>query len=960
MYTLNLLPMNSKLDYNSRIKLIRRYRNGEAVTSICKTHGISRGLFYRWLKRYNSEGIISLKPRLPGRPAKTSGLMPSGSFHKLSPKARYLMVKEVVEQGTPVSDVSAKYNISRQTFYKWLRRYKNQGGSTGNILQLEDKSPSINRYYRQTPEKYEKAVLAMVAAHPEYGIRSIVRNLPKIGALPIVGHHGVQNVLRRNGLSTYRERLAYSEAQNTGLVITINKILAPVATFFKFDFDIRSRLVKYGGTVLFATFVFVVTLGLAGMFTNYVLLSVGESKIGLTFAFLALAMGSVFFLYSLKYYITLAVVLSYSEDSKKAKQKLLSAKSLFDWVLGIPSSEKSDKQSLGPVGLESDLSHVKLERKPFISVQIPFYNEKNVVERAIRAAASFKYGGEYEIILCDDSTDETTEIIRRYQKDCLFKGEKLAVKEGDGWTLTEVYINPKVKLKHLHRSTRAGYKGKALELALEQSDKRTEFVAVFDADFVPYPDTLDLFLKYFKAQNRMSEDYSKSNVAAIQGYQWHVLNKSENWITRGVRSEYAGSYVIERSGAEIYGGLKQISGSVYMIRRDVLAEIGWGTSITEDFELTLRLYDKGYKVVYTPYIQAPAECVSTVKRLVKQRMRWAEGHSFNIKKMFKRLMLNERVSLAEKLELIYLSPYYLQAFFFLVGTFAWIVSETIFKTQLPFWTEVWGWSLVLTNMIALPLLNTAGLFIEESEERDYFGIASFVALSYLLVPFQAYASVKGLLEDSEGPWFRTPKTGRITDIFSRGRFYKFIAGILPGAASQNVEPAEPSPYLSITTANNTFDDFRIVPKSSKFVGLGGSFLTVVISLFFIFQSQKVEVGNLLDYPVLTSVEVEKNSFDVMKTFTTFFMPQDVLSRGFDLPIVGGYTLRLEYAGIVTALILLILLITVLEFVGKNKKPVRKAIKVTFVYLILLSVSLGNVYPSLYLHPNCVRWPKMRV
>src|SRR3990170_1107448 len=75
-----------------------------------------------------------------------------------------------------------------------------------------------------------------------------------------------------------------------------------------------------------------------------------------------------------------------------------------------------------------------------------------------------------------------------------------------------------------------------------------------------------------------------------------------------------------------------------MIRKDILDNYGWGTSITEDFELTLRLYRDGWKVVYTPYIQTPSECVSTLKRLVRQRMRWAEGHSHNIKRMFTQLM----------------------------------------------------------------------------------------------------------------------------------------------------------------------------------------------------------------------------------------------------------------------------------------------------------------------------------
>ena len=59
----------------------------------------------------------------------------------------------------------------------------------------------------------------------------------------------------------------------------------------------------------------------------------------------------------------------------------------------------------------------------------------------------------------------------------------------------------------------------------------------------------------------------------------------------------------------------------------MLRKLGWSTSITEDWELTIRLYLAGYKVLYTPYIQAPAECVSTVKRLIRQRMRWEIGRA---------------------------------------------------------------------------------------------------------------------------------------------------------------------------------------------------------------------------------------------------------------------------------------------------------------------------------------------
>ncbi|OGD97866.1 hypothetical protein A3E71_04830 [Candidatus Curtissbacteria bacterium RIFCSPHIGHO2_12_FULL_42_33] len=475
---------------------------------------------------------------------------------------------------------------------------------------------------------------------------------------------------------------------------------------------------------------------------------------------------------------------------------------------------------------------------------------------------------------------------------------------------------PTVKL--LHRASRAGFKGGALQKALENTDGRAEYVCVFDADFVPYPDTIEQFVKTFQvlapiepfdyAQDKpidadltdsaksvdldnkpgLSElqtgfeekrniaavqgypndskpglegiylpagrqgkpGLSGSNIAAVQGYQWHVLNKSQTWVTRGVRSEYAGSYVIERSSEQIYGGLKQIAGSVYAIRADILRDFGWGTSITEDFELTLRLYEAGYKVVFTPYIQVPAEAVSTVKRLIRQRMRWAEGSSFNIKVMFVRMLfgkweekknkpglellykpgledlreeetsdgnkpglgelpacsssLNDlgvedrqagqtgpgggagkvwvpsRLTLAEKLEFLYFSFYYLQAAFFIVGTISWFIAEAVFHAKLPFWTAAFGWSLVLTNLLALPLMNIIGLFLEESDERDYVGILFFLVISYVVVPFQAYAAIKGFLEKEEGPWFRTPKTGIITDVFGRSSFSKFFGQIFGG------------------------------------------------------------------------------------------------------------------------------------------------------------------------------------
>ncbi len=125
-------------------------------------------------------------------------------------------------------------------------------------------------------------------------------------------------------------------------------------------------------------------------------------------------------------------------------------------------------------------------------------------------------------------------------------------------------------------------------------------------------------------------------------------------------------------------------------------------------------------------------------------------------------MDSPEISLLEKLEFLYFAPYYLQSVILLVGTVCWVLAIML-DNGLPFWTESLGWCLVIINLLALPMMNLSGLYLEGSVSEDFKGLLGFIVLNYLLAPFQAYASVKGLVEAKEGFWFRTPKTGRITD-----------------------------------------------------------------------------------------------------------------------------------------------------------------------------------------------------
>ena len=509
------------------------------------------------------------------------------------------------------------------------------------------------------------------------------------------------------------------------------------------------------------------------------------------FSLFALFCGLFFFLYALKYYVTIASVVlitlfgdpvRFSRNGKSATQGGNDARSKLkadgrttddglasgqhkegyrtlrgDLLSQAGSVVVTDPwQRIGEIRLPAD-------RQPFVSVQLALYNESEVVDRLLTACTSFDYEN-YEVLVVDDSTDDTVQKLERWAK------------------------HPRVRV--LHRANRKGFKGGALQEALKRMNARTEYVMIFDADFVPPADAIWHFLDYFgrlaKAKYANGEHATTAGapqngdrVAAVQGYQWHMLNASENWITKGVRAEFSGSYVLERSGQELFGAMKMISGSVYMIRADVLRKLGWSTSITEDWELTIRLYLAGYKVLYTPYIQAPAECVSTVRRLIKQRMRWAEGHTYNVRKYFWAILRSPNLSWQEKLEFIYYAPYYLQSVLFAVATGSWIVGVLILGQKLPMWGEVFGWSLVVSNALALPLMNLAGVLLEGSLRRDALGLLSFIGLSWVLAPFQAYASMKAMSERKEGGWVRTPKSGVVTERLERFHLARLMPWEMP-------------------------------------------------------------------------------------------------------------------------------------------------------------------------------------
>src|SRR5437868_1065845 len=532
----------------------------------------------------------------------------------------------------------------------------------------------------------------------------------------------------------------------------------------------------------------------------------GADWVGYGFAFTGLFLGAIFFAYAVKYYLSTAMV-------------------LLTTLVGAPSRSgngHSEKTANGLNRMNGNGNgngfHLDLGYHPFVSIHVAAYNEKRVIERLLQALSQLEYP-EYEVVLVDDSTDDSVQILERWR------------------------TVPRFKI--LHRTSRAGYKGGALQEALKVMDPRTEYVVVFDADSVPFPDSIERLLPLFyrvsdgTSSKRFEAAFGRADppsepgqirrrveVAAVQSYQWHVLNKSESWLTEAVRAEYAGSYMIERPFQDAIGSLKMIAGTAYMIRADLLRQVGWGTSITEDWELTLKLYTRGYKVIYTPWAETPAECVSTFARLARQRMRWAEGHTHNVRKWFLPIMGSPLVTPIEKLEFLYDSSYYLQAGLFILGSLSWLISEAVFHTHVPGWTALLGWSLLFSNVFALPLMNAGGLILEEAPARDVQGVFGALFLSFALVPFQGWAAFKGLVSKDEGPWFRTPKTGRVTDDVRHLRRLHMLRRWLRGRRSSGgrqwvplVVPVAAPPVLRMAARSRLLGWLAVVILALIFTGL---------------------------------------------------------------------------------------------------------------------------------------------
>ena len=247
---------------------------------------------------------------------------------------------------------------------------------------------------------------------------------------------------------------------------------------------------------------------------------------------------------------------------------------------------------------------------PRVTVQLPIYNERYVIERLVEAVAAFDYPRErLDIQVLDDSTDETQEVARN----CV-----------------ERYQGLGVPIAYIHRDNREGFKAGALQEGLKCA--QGEFVAIFDADFIPPADFLRRTVPYF----------ADAKLAMAQT-RWSYINRDYSALTEVEAILLDGHFVIEHSSRFRTGLFFNFNGTAGIWRRAAIEDAGgWQhDTLTEDTDLSYRAQLHGWRFVYLPEIECPSELPVEMNAFKSQQARWAKGLMQTAKKILPRVLRSE-------------------------------------------------------------------------------------------------------------------------------------------------------------------------------------------------------------------------------------------------------------------------------------------------------------------------------
>ena len=375
---------------------------------------------------------------------------------------------------------------------------------------------------------------------------------------------------------------------------------------------------------------------------------------------------------------------------------------------------------------------------PRVAIQLPIYNEKFVVNRLLDSITALDYPKDKLIIqVLDDSTDETTDLIS---------------------AKVRTILNAGFSIQHLRRKDRIGFKAGALKAGLELLD--ADFVAIFDADFVPKPSFLKETMPYF----------SDVTYGVIQT-RWGHLNQNDGFLTQLQAIQLNVHFTVEQFGRYLGNWFLQFNGTAGIWRKQAIDEAGgWeADTLTEDLDLSFRAQLKGWKILFLEDVVAPAELPIDMLGLKSQQFRWMKGGAETARKILRTFLASEVAMSTKIIGLFHLlaSSIFVTIFFLGISS----VGMLFFLDHIQFSLQYYSFFLFSFFAILLIYLSVNVFVIRDSGSglvrfaKFLCFFPCFLAMSMGLAFHNAWAVMEGWL-GMKSPFVRTPKLGLGTNSYA--------------------------------------------------------------------------------------------------------------------------------------------------------------------------------------------------
>lgn len=377
---------------------------------------------------------------------------------------------------------------------------------------------------------------------------------------------------------------------------------------------------------------------------------------------------------------------------------------------------------------------------PMITVQLPLYNEKNVVERLLESIIGLEWPRDkFEIQVLDDSTDETSRLLDR---------------------LCAAYRSQGIDINCLRRKERVGFKAGALKEGLVSA--KGEFIVIFDADFVPHNDFLMRTMPFF----------ANDKVGLVQA-RWAHLNQHESLLTEMQAFQLNVHFTIEQLGRWKAGYFSQFNGTAGIWRKKCIEDAGgWeADTLTEDLDLSFRAQMKNWSCLYLEDVTAPAELPADIRALKSQQFRWMKGGAETARKLIPSVIASGKPAIVRFNAIAHLLSSSVFVFVLLLGLssivlalgfFAGPQSEVSAALSYVDWVvfvmPVWMLVYYKANVLkAWPGKNT---FVKTLKFLGLFPF--FLAVSMAIALHNSLAVIQGWM-GRQSPFVRTPKRGSVQE-----------------------------------------------------------------------------------------------------------------------------------------------------------------------------------------------------